>query len=249
MAAGIEDEPALSGMPHAGSAGGDAIGDEPALSESPEAVCDKTRRDVVVREMWADETHAIGVAHFLWLCVASGAFAVICALAKGVLGLGVLAVCVGAPVIEEMAKVVLPMMWLEKAPWRFRSAGTIVLACLASALVFATIENLLYFHVYIPEDKCDSGIIWFRLIVCLYFHVYIPEDKCDSGIIWFRLIVCTSVHVICTITSAFGLARAWREARDGAKGFSSATAMPYLVVAMIVHGIYNVVASLVSFLR
>jgi len=225
MAAGIEDEPALSGMPHAGSAGGDAIGDEPALSESPEAVCDKTRRDVVVREMWADETHAIGVAHFLWLCVASGAFAVICALTKGVLGLGILAVCVGAPVIEEMAKVVLPMMWLEKAPWRFRSAGTIVLACMASALVFATIENLLYFHVYIPEDKCDSGIIWFRLIVC------------------------TSVHVICTMTSAFGLARAWRETRDGARGFSSATAMPYLVVAMIVHGIYNVVASLVSFLR
>ena len=225
MAAGIEDEPALSGTPHAGSAGGDAIGDEPALSESPEAVCDKTRRDVVVREMWADETHAIGVAHFLWLCVASGAFAVICALAKGVLGLGILAVCVGAPVIEEMAKVVLPMMWLEKAPWRFRSAGTIVLACLASALVFATIENLLYFHVYIPEDKCDSGIIWFRLIVC------------------------TSVHVICTITSAFGLARAWREARDGACGFYSSAVTPYLVVAMVMHGVYNVFASLVFLWR
>ena len=218
MAAGIEDEPALSGTPQAGSAGGDAIGDEPALSESPEAVCDKARRDVVVREMWANETHAIGVAYFFWLCVASGAFAVICALAKGVLGLGILAVCVGAPVIEEMAKVVLPMMWLEKAPWRFRSAGTIVLACLASALVFATIENLLYFHVYIPEDRCDSGIIWFRLIVC------------------------TSVHVICTMISAFGLTCAWREARDGACGFCSAAATPYLVVAMVMHGVYNVFA-------
>ena len=141
------------------------------------------------------------------------------------LGLGILAVCVGAPVIEEMAKVVLPMMWLEKAPWRFRSAGTIVLACLASALVFATIENLLYFHVYIPEDKCDSGIIWFRLIVC------------------------TSVHVICTITSAFGLARAWREARDGACGFYSSAVTPYLVVAMVMHGVYNVFASLVFLWR
>ena len=225
MAAGIEDEPALWGTPHAGAAGEDPIGDEPALSELPEAVSDKSRRDVVVREMWADETHAIGVAHFLWLCVASGAFAVICALAKGVLGLGILAVCVGAPVIEEMAKVVLPMMWLEKAPWRFRSAWTIVLACLASALVFATIENLLYFHVYIPEDKCESGIIWFRLIVC------------------------TSVHVICTITSAFGLARAWREARDGACGFYSSAVTPYLVVAMVMHGVYNVFASLVFLWR
>ena len=225
MAAGIEDEPALSGTPHAWSAGDDAIGDEPALSESPEAVCDKTRRDVVVREMWADETHAIGVAHFLWLCVASGAFAVICALAKGVLGLGILAVCVGAPVVEEMTKVVLPMMWLEKAPWRFRSAGTIALACLASALVFATIENLLYFNVYIPEEKYSDGIIWFRLIVC------------------------TSVHLICTMTSAFGLVRAWRDARDGACGFCSAAVTPYLVVAMVMHGVYNVFASLVFLWR
>ena len=189
MAAGIEDEPALSGTPHAWSAGDDAIGDEPALSESPAAVRDKACRDAAVREMWANRA------------------------------------CVGAPVVEEMAKVVLPMMWLEKAPWRFRSAGTIALACLASALVFATIENLLYFHVYIPEDKCDSGIIWFRLIVC------------------------TSVHVICTMTSAFGLARAWREARDGACGFYSPAVTPYLVVAMVMHGVYNVFASLVFLWR
>jgi len=221
MAAGIEDEPALSGTPHAWSAGDDAIGDEPALAESPAAVRDKARRDAAVREMWANEAHAIGVADFFWLCVASGAFAVICALVKGVLGFGLLAVCAGAPVVEEMAKVVLPMMWLEKVPWRFRSAGTIALACLASALVFATIENLLYFNVYIPEEKYSDGIIWFRLIVC------------------------TSVHLICTMTSAFGLVRAWRDARDGACGFCSAAVTPYLVVAMVMHGIYNAFASLV----
>ena len=80
MAAGIEDEPALSGTPHAWFAGDDAIGDEPALSESPAAVRDKACRDAAVREMWANRAHAIGVSHFLWLCVASGAFAVICAL-------------------------------------------------------------------------------------------------------------------------------------------------------------------------
>ena len=225
MASGIEDEPALWGTPHAGAAGDDPIGDEPALSELPEAVRDKARRDAAVREIWRNETQAIGVARFFWLCMASGAFAVICALAKGVLGFGLMAVCIGAPVIEEMAKVVLPMMWLEKTPWRFRAAGTIMLACLASALVFATIENLLYFYVYIPDDKFESGIVWFRLIVC------------------------TSVHVVCTTISAFGLARAWREARVGACGFSSSAATPYLVVAMVIHGIYNFGASLVSVLR
>ena len=69
------------------------------------------------------------------------------------------AMAVGAPVVEEVAKVVLPMMWLEKEPWRFRGVWAIVFPCIVSALVFATIENLLYFHIYIPRDKLSDGII------------------------------------------------------------------------------------------
>ena len=150
MSAGIEDEPALFAAARTGDAGADAIGGEAALADSPEAVCDKARGDAVLRGLWESPPQSGALLRFLGLCAASGLFAVLCAFAKGALGFGLLAVAVGAPVVEETAKVVLPLMWLEKEPWRFRSVFTIAFTCLCSALVFATIENLLYFHVYIP---------------------------------------------------------------------------------------------------
>ena len=222
MSAGIEDEPALAGASRAADAGADAIGGEAALAGVPEAVCDKALGDARMREMWESPASAGGAARLLALCAASGAFAVLCAFAKGALGFGILAVAVGAPVVEEFAKVVLPMMWLEKAPWRFRSAAAIMAACLASALAFATIENLLYIHVYIPEERLDDAIVNYRLVVC------------------------TALHVCCTAISATGLARAWRAARGGRCGFSAAAVTPFLVVAMVVHGLYNAIVSIVG---
>ena len=159
---------------------------------------------------------------FFGLCAASGLFAILCAFAKGALGFGLLAVAVGAPVVEETAKVVLPLMCLEKEPWRFRGVSSIALTCLCSALVFATIENLLYFHVYIPKDKLTAGIIQYRLTVC------------------------TLMHVACTMISTCGLAKAWREAKKGLSAFSAPAVTPYLGVAMVIHGLYNAVAMIFS---
>ncbi len=222
MTTGVEDEPALAGVPQAGGVGADAIGGEVALAGVPEAVCDKARMDAVLRGKWeAPVRHGIE-PRLLGLYAASGLFALICTFAKGVLGFGLLAVAAGAPVVEEMAKVVLPLMLLEKEPWRFRSAGAIVLSCLVSAFVFAMVENMLYLNVYIPENRLTSGIIWYRLIVC------------------------TMLHLGCTAVSACGLAKAWRNARDGLRMFSASTSTPYLVVAMIVHGLYNIFAVLFS---
>ncbi len=220
--AGIEDEPALVGETFAGSVGADSIGGEAALADTPEGARDRARQEGFVREMWNRPQGLGGVALVLGLCAASGVFAVLCALAKGALGFGFLAVVIGAPVVEEMAKVVLLLMWLEKAPWRFRSAGTLVFACLASALVFSAIENLLYLRVYIPREMVEDGLVHFRLVVC------------------------TAVHVGCTAVSACGVLRAWREARDGRRGFSSMAVTPYLVVAMVMHGIYNAAAVLLT---
>ena len=223
MAAGIEDEPALAGVVRPlGDVGADAIGGEAALADVPEAVLDKARGLQRMGEMWRRPPAPGAVARFALLCVASGVFAVICVLAKGALGFGLLAAVMGAPVAEETAKVVLPMMWLEKEPWRFRGADTIVCACLLSAMVFASIENLMYFFVYIPREKLSEGIIEYRLVVC------------------------TAMHVICAGVSAWGLVRAWRRARDGVCGFSSALAMPYIVGAMVLHGLYNACATLFS---
>ena len=225
MSSGIEDEPALSGIACAGDAGADAIGGEAALADVPEAVRDKARGDTALRELWESPPRGFDILRFLGLCVASGLFAVVCAFAKGALGLGFFAVAVGAPVVEEMAKVVLPMMWLEKEPWRFRGVWAIVVSCLVSALVFATIENLLYFNVYIPKDKL-----------------------CD-GIVQYRVTVCTLLHVGCVAISSCGLVRSWREAKKGLCAFSAATVTPYLVVAMVVHGLYNAAATLFSFVN
>ena len=222
MSAGIEDEPALFAAARTGDAGADAIGGEAALADAPEAVCDKLRGDEVLRGLWESPPRDGAVLRFFGLCAASGLFAILCAFAKGELGFGLLAVAVGAPVVEETAKVVLPLMCLEKEPWRFRGVSSIALTCLCSALVFATIENLLYFHVYMPKDKLTAGIIQYRLTVC------------------------TLMHVACTMISTCGLARAWREAKKGLSAFSTPTVTPYLVVAMVIHGLYNAVAMIFS---
>ena len=222
MSAGIEDEPALFDAARAGDAGADAIGGEAALADAPEAVYDKLRGDAVLRGQWESPPPNGAVLRFLGLCAASGLFAILCAFAKGALGFGLLAVAVGAPVVEETAKVVLPLMWLEKEPWRFRSVFTIAFTCLCSALVFATIENLLYFHVYIPKDKLTAGIIQYRLTVC------------------------TLMHVACTMISVCGLAKAWREAKKSLSAFSAPAVTPYLGVAMVIHGLYNAVAMIFS---
>lgn len=180
------------------------------------------RGDAALRELWESPPCGCGVPRFLGLCAASGLFAILCVFAKGSFGFGLLAVAVGAPVVEETAKVVLPLMWLEREPWRFRSVFSIAFTCLCSALVFASIENLLYFHVYIPKDKLTAGIIQYRLTVC------------------------TLMHVVCTVISACGLARAWREAKKGLSAFSTPAVTPYLVVAMVIHGLYNAAATVFS---
>ena len=51
------------------------------------------------------------------------------------------------------------------------------------------------------------------------------------------------MHVACTMISVCGLAKAWREAK---KTLSATTVTPYLVVAMVVHGLYNAGATIFS---
>ena len=87
---------------------------EAALADAPEAVCDKARGDAVLRGLWESPPQSGALLRFLGLCAASGLFAVLCAFAKGALGFGLLAVAVGAPVVEETAKVVLPLIPMGK---------------------------------------------------------------------------------------------------------------------------------------
>ncbi len=79
-----------------------------------------------------------------------------------------------------------------------------------------------------------------------YIFVYIPEDRLTSGIILYRLIVCTSVHILCTSIASVGLARGWREAKARLGEFEKSRAMPFLVAAMVLHGLHNAGAVLWS---
>ena len=69
MAAGIEDEPALSGMARAEDLGADAIGGEAALADSPEAVQDKARSDEALRGLWKSPPRRGAVLRIIGLCV------------------------------------------------------------------------------------------------------------------------------------------------------------------------------------
>ena len=137
---------------------------------------------------------------------------------KGAFGFGALAVVVGAPLVEEISKAMGPLMVLEKRPWLFGSASSIVLIGIASGLVFASVENLLYFFVYLPSSSLTPGLV-----------------------LW-RLTVCTLLHVTGATLSCFGLSRAWRHAAQVKGTFEMSSAVPWMVAAMIVHGLYNAAA-------
>ena len=81
----------------------------------------------------------------------------------------------------------------------------------------ATIENLVYFFVYI-QDPTPEIVLW-------------------------RLFACTALHVVCASLSGFGLARAWRRAAAARGAAEPSLATPWIVAAMAVHGAYNALAT------
>ena len=128
-----------------------------------------------------------------------------------------LAIAVAGPVAEELAKIAAPLMMLEKRPWLFSSGASLAGLCALSGLVFATIENLVYFFVYI-QDPTPEIVLW-------------------------RLFACTALHVACASLSGFGLARAWRRAAAARGAAEPSLATPWIVAAMAVHGAYNALAT------
>ena len=59
----------------------------------------------------------------------------------------------------------------------------------------------------------------------------------------YRWTVCTALHVGCAVIVSLGLIRAWkRQLRDG-RPADLADALPFFTVAMIAHGLYNLVAT------
>ena len=222
----LADEPALRGLTAADGVGAGephGVWGEPALAGTAAADRSRERHAAWVAAQWAAAcgVHRAGV--FLALALASGPFAVLCAIAREAAPsvAPVLATAVMAPVAEELAKIAAPLMMLEKRPWNFSSGGSVTALCALSGLVFACIENVMYFFVYL--------------------------DAPTPGLVAWRLVVCTALHVVCAGVSGAGLGRAWKRAEANRSAADPAPAAPWIIAAMLVHGAYNALATVVAF--
>ena len=188
---------------------------EPALLEAEAAETARRTHAEWLEAQWRNASSARGYLLLPLLLMVSGVAAVGCTVMKGGGGSMALAMAVLAPVVEEMSKIVVPAMVLEKRPWRFSSATELIVVCAFSGLVFATIENLLYFFLYIPPERLTPGVI-----------------------LW-RLSVCTLLHVSAASISGWGLGRVWHAASESRSMAEISRATGYFVAAMILHGLYN----------
>ena len=89
-----------------------------------------------------------------------------------------------------------------------------------SALIFATIENLLYLNVYVPTTA---------------------SAKLEA-LAQFRWRVCTTLHVTCALVASLGVAQAWKQQLRDGQPVQLSIAYPYFVTAIAMHGVYNFIA-------
>ncbi len=125
-----------------------------------------------------------------------------------------------APIIEEMLKVSGMLYLAEQRPWLIPAWWTIPLGALLSGLVFAAIENLWYLYVLSPDPQ--------------------------STVIQWRWTVCMALHGACSLIAGLGVARMWRQTHRTGQAPRPASAAPLLIVAIILHGLYNVTVTMLE---
>lgn len=234
------------------SAPGESVSDEPALGAPQPPMAD---REAAEQSVWDEPQQAYSVTppppdaltYSRWYearaartsAVTSWAVTALLALFGGIFGLlgtflqglgsdGFLYGVLVAPAVEEVAKIGLVAVVCENRPYLFRSSAQIAIAAVASALTFATVENLLYIHVYV-EDPTAFFIQW-------------------------RWVVCTGLHVTATSLASLGVIWMWRRSRrdsQGAPRFAKPVlshAFPFIAAAITVHALYNLTATFLDLL-
>ena len=124
----------------------------------------------------------------------------------------VAAISIG-PAIEEICKPIAVIFMLEKRPYWLNSGAQVVGLSVLGAVIFATIENVIYIFVYHPDGGTDF-VLW-------------------------RLIICTSLHVVTSLVMGFGLAKVYRQIRRRGGGLRIAPVAGYYMVAVGIHAAYN----------
>lgn len=141
---------------------------------------------------------------------------------------GLLSVTVIGPVTEEMVKIAVALWVIEKKPYLFRMPFQVLLCTAAGGLAFATIENLVYLNIYIPKSKQDISILG------------------GMNIVQWRWSVCTALHVVCSSFAGLGLAKMWSYGVANLKRPNIKHAAPMIIAAMIGHGLYNGIVTLME---
>ncbi|RKY05847.1 MAG: hypothetical protein DRP65_12545 [Planctomycetota bacterium] len=130
---------------------------------------------------------------------------------------GWLYIIVFGPVIEEILKQSGMIYLLEKRPYRVFASWQFVFSASVSALVFATIENLLYIYVYPSPSKFAN-----------------PETYAC-----YRWTVCTGMHLGCSMIASVGMIRVWKKQLANGKVADISVAHGFFCVAICIHGVYN----------
>jgi RsiW-degrading membrane proteinase PrsW (M82 family) len=125
----------------------------------------------------------------------------------------VLSITIFGPLVEEVMKVA-GLLWIvEKRPFLFTSRLQIIICALCGGLAFAVIENFIYLNVYVPNPP-ESLVQW-------------------------RWTVCTFLHCGCSLIAGMGLIRVWTVTMRDRVQPNITNAARYLILAMVVHGVYN----------
>lgn len=129
-----------------------------------------------------------------------------------------------APIIEELLKQSGMVYLLEKKPYRVFSVWQFVAAAIISSLIFSAVENVLYIYVYTHPEQFSN----------------------PQAFALFRWTVCTPLHVACSVIASIGLINVWQRQLADGRAADLSIAYRYFIVAMSIHGIYNLAAVLIN---
>ena len=152
----------------------------------------------------------------LGLSLIAGPLAVATAMVKGGTGAVLLLVVVAGPLVEEIGKIMAPLMVVERNPLRFTRSSQILVCGFMGGLVFAVLENVMYLRVYI-DDPSPALTLW-------------------------RWTVCVALHTGCSLLAAVGVARMRAVSLEGKRPPVIETGAPWILLSVIVHGAYNFIA-------
>ena len=126
-----------------------------------------------------------------------------------------------APVTEEIAKVLVCLIIVEKWPWIFKSGIQIVLCCFAGGLAFGVIENLIY-------------------------SIRLADHPNYYTIMQFRWVATTTLHIVCSTLASFGVLRIWRHSLKAGVKPQLKQGRSIIIGAIIIHATYNAMAVIIQ---